>query len=132
MKKTLYFFFGLVLCHAVKAQDSISKRIIFIGDAGEIDKEQQAILPAASNLILKDRTTVIYLGDNIYPKGMGLPGSRDQEETKLILQSQYKPMRSNGASAYFIPRIMTGTGKAKMARQNKATMGLAGRTVRFS
>jgi len=59
MKKTLYFFFGLVLCHSVKAQDSISKRIIFIGDAGEIDKEQQAILPAASNLILKDRTTVI-------------------------------------------------------------------------
>ena len=103
MKKSLYFFFGLVLCHAVRAQDSISKRIIFIGDAGEIDKEQQAILPAASNLILKDRTTVIYLGDNIYPKGMGLPGSRDQQETKLILQSQYKPMRSNGASVYFIP-----------------------------
>ena len=103
MMKSLYFFFGLVLCHAVKAQDSISKRIIFIGDAGEIDKEQQAILPAASNLVLKDRTTVIYLGDNIYPKGMGLPGSRDEEETKLILQSQYKPMRSKGASVYFIP-----------------------------
>ena len=34
---------------------------------------------------------------------MGLPGSKEEEKTKNILQSQYSPMRSKGAPVYFIP-----------------------------
>jgi Calcineurin-like phosphoesterase/Omp85 superfamily domain len=103
MKSFIYLIIGVLLFHAANAQDSIMQRIIIIGDAGEIDKEQQALIPAASNMILQNKTTVIYLGDNIYPRGMGLPGSSEQEKTKAILQSQYKPMRSKGAPVYFIP-----------------------------
>jgi hypothetical protein len=102
--------------------DSIRHRIIFIGDAGEIDKQQQAVIPDAASHIIPGKTTVLYLGDNIYPKGMGLPGSTDEERTKNILQSQYQPMRSKGAPVYFIPGNhdwdkMGKNGLAKIKRQ---------------
>jgi hypothetical protein len=84
-------------------EDSIRHRIIFIGDAGEMDKSQQAIIPDAASRIIPGKTTVMYLGDNIYPYGMALPGSNEEEHTQQILRSQYQPMRSKGAPVYFIP-----------------------------
>jgi hypothetical protein len=83
--------------------DSVFSRVIFIGDAGEMDMEQNAVLKHAASHIIKGKTTVMYLGDNIYPRGMGLPGSKEEETTKQILRSQYQPMRANGAPVYFIP-----------------------------
>src|SRR5690606_27977181 len=85
------------------AQDSISRRIIFIGDAGEINHKQETIIPRAAELIIPGKTTAIFLGDNIYPKGMGLPGSPEEAETQQILRSQFEPMRARGAPVYFIP-----------------------------
>lgn len=87
----------------VKAQDSIRYRVIFIGDAGEINHEQSTVIPDAAKHIITNKTTVVYLGDNIYPNGMGLPGSKEEEKTKKILQSQFVPMRAAGAPVYFIP-----------------------------
>src|SRR5260370_38699027 len=97
MKSFLYLFTVMLAIHTANAQDSVLQRIIMIGDAGEIDKEQQAVIPAAANLVIPGKTTVIYLGDNIYPRGIGLPGSKEEETTKKILQSQFNPMRSKGA-----------------------------------
>jgi hypothetical protein len=99
IKIILAFIFPVVL----HAQDSIKHRIIFIGDAGEIDEQQQAVIPNAAKHVLTGKTTVVYLGDNIYPHGMGLPGSKEEEKTKQILQSQYGPMRQKGAPVYFVP-----------------------------
>lgn len=87
----------------VIAQDSVLNRVIFIGDAGEINFKQETIIPLAADLILKGRTTVMFLGDNIYPRGMGLPGDQEEVETAEILRSQYEPMRAKGAPVYFIP-----------------------------
>ena len=122
MKFFTYLLIGILIFHSANAQDSILQRVILIGDAGEIDPEQQAVIPAASGLILQNKTTVIYLGDNIYPRGMGLPGSREEQETKNILESQYIPMRSKGAPVYFIPGNhdwdrMGKNGLAKIKRQ---------------
>jgi UDP-2,3-diacylglucosamine pyrophosphatase LpxH len=100
----LYFLF---LCAAVNLQaqsaDSVYSRVIFIGDAGKIDKGQKAVVKHASAQVLKNRTNVVFLGDNIYPQGMGLPGSKEEEETKEILKSQFVPLRKQGAPVYFIP-----------------------------
>lgn len=105
MRKYKIIIISLLLMTALAAygQDSIRHRIIFIGDAGEMDKQQQAIIPDAASRILPGKTTVMYLGDNIYPYGMALPGSPNEAETEKILQSQYQPMRSKGAPVYFIP-----------------------------
>lgn len=94
----LFAFAGIV-----KAQDSVVYRVILIGDAGEIDKQQMATLDFAASLIIKNHTTVLYLGDNVYPHGMGLPGSPDQARTENILRSEYGPMRAKGAPVYFVP-----------------------------
>lgn len=95
----------LLLCCATfaAAQDSILARIIFIGDAGEMDKQQKAAIRHAAGNIIPGKTTVMYLGDNIYPRGMGLPESKEAEATQEILRSQYQPMSEKGAPVYFIP-----------------------------
>ncbi|SFA40706.1 Surface antigen [Pedobacter suwonensis] len=85
------------------AQDDVKYRVILFGDAGEMNAAQMQDLKNAAKQILPQKTTVLYLGDNIYPTGMGLPGSVEEEETKKILRSQFEPMRKMGAAVYFIP-----------------------------
>src|SRR5690554_1319274 len=101
--KALPFVFLFFLATSVFAQDNVVNRVIFIGDAGEINFKQETIIPLAADLILEGKTSVLFLGDNIYSHGMGLPGSKEESETAEILRSQYKPMRANGAPVYFIP-----------------------------
>ncbi len=114
----------ILLLHSsvLLAQDSILARIILIGDAGEMDEQQGSVITDAAQRILSGKTTVFYLGDNIYPRGIGLPDSKEQAETEKILQSQYKPVREKGAPVYFIPGNhdwdrMGPNGLAKIKRQ---------------
>ncbi len=93
----------IALLPALQAQDSIQQRVILIGDAGEINNRQNSIISSAAGYILQGKTTVVYLGDNVYPTGMGLPGSKEEMHTEDILRAQYGPMRSKGAPVYFIP-----------------------------
>lgn len=107
-----------------RAQDSVKHRVIFIGDAGEMNPAQRESLKNAAKHVIAGKTTVMYLGDNVYPKGMGLPGSREEETTKQILQSQFQPMRKMGAAVYFIPGNhdwdkMGPNGLAKIIRQGE-------------
>ncbi|MES2775704.1 MAG: BamA/TamA family outer membrane protein [Bacteroidota bacterium] len=99
----LSIFFFIAIGFAAEAQDSIQYRVIFIGDAGEINPLQKNIIGLASNQIIAGKTSVVYLGDNIYPRGMGLPGSPEEATTKEILRSQFVPMRSKAAPVYFVP-----------------------------
>ncbi|HEX8024411.1 metallophosphoesterase, partial [Mucilaginibacter sp.] len=122
IKKLPLLFVLLLGMLNVQAQDSVQYRMILIGDAGEIDMQQSAVLKHAAANILKNKTSVFYLGDNIYPRGMGLPGSLEEAQTKKILQSQYQPMRAAGAPVYFIPGNhdwdkMGPLGLAKIKRQ---------------
>src|SRR4249920_254217 len=84
-------------------EDSIVRRVILIGDAGEINRSQQAVIGDAASRIIGGKTTVLFLGNNIYKHGMALSDSSRQIETGQILQSQFQPMRSKGASVYFLP-----------------------------
>jgi hypothetical protein len=102
MKRLILLPF-FIIPFLVNAQNTILHRIILIGDAGEYGIKQNGVIKHAAANILKNKTTVFYLGDNIYPTGMGLPGSVEEDSTKKILQSQYKPMRAGGAPVYFIP-----------------------------
>ncbi|WDF56198.1 metallophosphoesterase [Mucilaginibacter sp. KACC 22063] len=121
MKKLLYLLLT-ILPGLAFSQGTITHRIIYIGDAGETDTQQGGVISHAQDKILQGKTTVIYLGDNIYPTGIGLPGSKEEDHTKEILQSQFKPMRAKGAPVYFIPGNhdwdrMGPLGLAKMKRQ---------------
>ncbi|WP_353719783.1 metallophosphoesterase [Dyadobacter sp. 676] len=85
------------------AQPAVMRRLIFIGDAGEINPKQHKALADAAAHILPGRSIVMFLGDNIYPHGMGLPGSPEEKETQAIIRSQFMPMRAAGAATYFVP-----------------------------
>lgn len=122
MKQLLLLLLLSTAATAVCAQDSIRYRVIFIGDAGEMNAEQQKSLQHAANHIITGKTSVFYLGDNIYPHGMGLPGTKDETAGEAILQSQYLPMRAKGAPVYFTPGNhdwdrMGPKGLAKIKRQ---------------
>ena len=77
MKRILLFFVPLILSHqVVKAQvvngsDTITRRIILIGDAGQLTNGRHPVVDAARNLIpLDEKTTVLFLGDNLYKRGL--------------------------------------------------------------
>lgn len=99
----ILFLSLLVAGKNLSAQDKVVQRIVFIGDAGEINSHQRQILQSAADAVLTGNTIVFFLGDNIYPYGMGLPGSEERPATEAILRSQYEPMLDRGAAVYFIP-----------------------------
>lgn len=88
--------------NALNAQDSIKHRLILIGDAGEINSAQKKVISEASRFVIKNKTTTLFLGDNVYTSGLSLPESTDEKETKEILQSQFVPLRKEGSSVYFL------------------------------
>ncbi|MDO9373979.1 MAG: BamA/TamA family outer membrane protein [Ferruginibacter sp.] len=85
------------------AQDSIKYSILLIGDAGEINPEQHAVLTDAIRRSSAGKTMALFLGDNIYRRGMGLDGDDATANTEAILRSQYQPLRTAGVPVYFIP-----------------------------
>ncbi len=85
------------------AQTNVTRRLILIGDAGEINPKQKDALTDAAAHVIPGKTAVMFLGDNIYPHGMGLPGSGEEERTESVIRSQYTPMRAAGAPVYFVP-----------------------------
>jgi hypothetical protein len=105
MKPYIIFLF-LLSYHVIavaQEQDSIVSRTILIGDAGEVDSAQVRVLRSAAAHVLSGKTTVLFLGDNVYPTGMALPGTPEEQHTQAILRSQFEPMRANDAKVYFLP-----------------------------
>lgn len=103
MKKTfvitsLFVLYVQCLC----AQNKVEQRIILIGDAGKINAAQKAILRDAISRSLPGKTIAVFLGDNIYPKGMELSGDK-KTTSQDILRSQFDELRKNGVPVYFIP-----------------------------
>jgi len=103
MLKKLLLMGCVLFATLVYAQDSVKYRVILIGDAGEMNDGQKESLKNAAKHVIKGKTTTLYLGDNIYPVGMAIPGFGNIEETAKILQSQFKPMRDAGSAVYFLP-----------------------------
>jgi Outer membrane protein/protective antigen OMA87 len=89
--------------YAQDSHEGVSQRVIFIGDAGEINEGQQAVIANAAERVLSGKTTVFFLGDNIYPRGMALAGDDGAGETGQILRSQFEPLRAMKSPVYFIP-----------------------------
>lgn len=103
MKHFISSFCILVFCAGVlHAQDSVQQRILLIGDAGEINPVQQAVLSHAIAQTLPGKTMALFLGDNIYPKGLELNGEK-KSSAEAILRSQFEGLRKNNVPVYFIP-----------------------------
>ncbi|SEW17993.1 Calcineurin-like phosphoesterase [Chitinophaga sp. YR573] len=97
----------LLLPALAQAQtDSLARRIILIGDAGELhqDGHNPVIDAVKKRFDLQDsRNTVLFLGDNVYPLGMPDPASSRFPQAKQILDYQVDLVRNTAAQAIFIP-----------------------------
>ncbi|MEO6732629.1 MAG: BamA/TamA family outer membrane protein [Ferruginibacter sp.] len=94
---------AMVLLQHTAAQKAVQNRIILIGDAGEINVEQKAVLQDAMQNAIAGKTMVLFLGDNIYPRGMQVAGDKKLPSTEDILRSQYEAFRKAGIPVYFVP-----------------------------
>lgn len=102
MPKLITLLLSAFLFQVLLAQDSVQQRIILIGDAGEINLAQKAILADAVGRTLPGKTMALFLGDNIYPHGFELTGEA-KSSTENILRSQFEGLRKNGITVYFVP-----------------------------
>lgn len=106
MKWMLTFMVFLLTARVVAQQpdDSITARIVLIGDAGQLVDGRQPVIDGIRKFIPIDKkTTVIYLGDNLY--GRGLPDEQYgyYDEYRSVLDTQVSLVNKTKAKAYFIP-----------------------------
>ncbi len=88
-----------------KAQtDTIARRIILIGDAGQLTDGKHPVVDAVRNYIpLDKKSTVLFLGDNLYKHGLPSTEASNYEDSRVILDSQIAIARGKDAKVYMIP-----------------------------
>lgn len=88
----------------VFSQDSIAYRIVLIGDGGELDNGRHPVAEAVKKIIPLDaKTTIIYLGDNLYKHGLPDDQTLGYNEAKAVLDSQLSIADGTLATIYMIP-----------------------------
>lgn len=103
-----YFFLIALLTSlnlSLKAQeDTISQRIVLIGDAGQLTNGKHPVVNAVRNLIKLDKkTTVLFLGDNLYRNGLPSDESSKYVASRAVLDSQLSVADGTPAKVYMIP-----------------------------
>jgi hypothetical protein len=94
------------LLSVLKAQqgDTLSQRIILIGDAGQLTNGRHPVVDAVKkNIPLDSKTSIIYLGDNLYKKGLPDEQYRNYSLARAVLDSQISIAEGTPARVYMIP-----------------------------
>ena len=103
--KTLLAGLFILISLSLKAQeDTITQRIVLIGDAGQLTNGKHPVVDAVRNLIKLDKkTTVLFLGDNLYKNGLPDDQSSSYETARAVLDSQLSVADGTPAKVYMIP-----------------------------
>lgn len=120
------------------AEDSIVQRIILIGDAGALtlDKHHPVVEAVEKLEKLDNKTTVLFLGDNLYRFGLPYEQLEKYGEVKAVLDSQANISLHGPGMVYFIPGNhdwMNGQagGFASILRQGRYINGLGRKNLKF-
>ena len=91
-----------VCCFA--QQDTVITRILLIGDAGKLTNEKISGVEKARSLfkINDGKTSVIFLGDNIYENGLPDLSAKNYEEKRKVLDEQIGLVKGTNAKAWFV------------------------------
>ncbi|MBC7874399.1 MAG: metallophosphoesterase, partial [Ferruginibacter sp.] len=116
MKKHIVLIGGLLLLNlSLRAQedtlakrkaheDTISQRIVLIGDAGQLTNGRHPVVNAVRRLItLDNKTTVFFLGDNLYKVGLPDQESQLYPASRAVLDSQLSVVEGTPSKAFMIP-----------------------------
>lgn len=91
--------------HSVPS-DSIAHTLFLIGDAGEpaADGFEPTFLALTDHASFQpEHSTIIFLGDNIYPRGLPELDAPDRKEMERRLREQIRIAEKSGADALFVP-----------------------------
>ena len=85
------------------AAPDLDTRVFLIGDAG-VPRPDDPVLAALARDVAADpaSSTVVFLGDNVYPRGLPAEGAPDRAEGQRRLDAQVAAARA-AASVLFIP-----------------------------
>jgi len=100
--------FFLIICfggYSTQAQvDSLSSRIVLIGDGGQLTNGKHLIADAVRrNIKLDAKTLVLYLGDNLYRIGLPDDAFVGYQQAKSVLDSQLSVVENTPARVIMIP-----------------------------
>lgn len=87
-------------------RQQVKARIIAIGgNNGDMESGAfEAVIKAAAGKVIAERTTVLFLGDNLPPSGIGENGRDGADQvSEALLKAKYQPFTSQGAAVYFTP-----------------------------
>lgn len=102
--KSLIYSISLLFCVTTFAQDSLQARIVLIGDAGQLtDGYQPVVNSVRKHIPLDKKTTILYLGDNLYKTGLPDNTLPTYQLAKAPLDSQIHIAGKSPAKVYFIP-----------------------------
>src|SRR5260221_7432115 len=92
-------------CVVYGQRDRVVQRLYLVGDAGEFRDGRLPVRDWLKQHVDWNDTSnvLVYLGDNIYPRGMPPDGSKSVDSARKILDYQVSVVAGKGAKAYFIP-----------------------------
>ncbi|MES2431894.1 MAG: metallophosphoesterase [Bacteroidota bacterium] len=105
MKKGAILIIMILLSsQCIVAQDSIQARIILIGDAGQLTNGLHPVVSAVKRTIpMDEKTTVVFLGDNLYKTGLPDNSLPTYDIAKAPLDSQIHIAGTTKTKVYFVP-----------------------------
>ncbi len=99
----IFFVFGLSLA-VIAQQDTILQRIVLVGDGGALTNGKHPVAEAIrKNIKLDKKTSVVYLGDNLYDAGLPDDQSIYYSDGKAILDAQLSVADSTDARVFMLP-----------------------------
>jgi hypothetical protein len=87
-----------------RGDDSVTVRVILVGDAGALIKGKSLVLDAMKkSMPLDERAVLIYLGDNLYDAGLPDETYTSYSAVKAALDSQINVLKGTKAKGFMIP-----------------------------
>lgn len=102
ISEVLILLFVSSWCYA--QNDSLQVRLVLIGDAGDFQKGRHPVIDAVKEkTILDKKTTVLFLGDNLYTTGLPDEQNANYDIRRSVLDTQIAIANGTDAKVYFIP-----------------------------
>lgn len=105
IKKLISPVLFFLICHTSFSQkDTIQARVVLIGDAGDFHGGKHPVVEAVKSRIKFDnKTTIVFLGDNLYYTGLPDESYPDYDKRRAVLDTQVNIAKHTPARVFFMP-----------------------------
>jgi hypothetical protein len=88
--------------------EEVETSLYLIGDAGDPDPRGEPVLEALGRDLASSQAerVVVFLGDNVYPRGLPAPGEPDRAEAERRRAARVETVRETGATRDFVTSLL--------------------------